>query len=86
MQKLIASVIGEAIKPENTYRLGNGRMNRPEQRGGETEAWLNSNAGIYWLKLADMTGVLNSKSILAIAQDNDKNRVGRYVEGDIAVQ
>ena len=84
MYKLIASVIGEAIKPENTYRLGNGRMNRPEERGGETEAWLKTESGKYWLRLADLTGVIDSTAILAIAHDTHKERVGRYVEGDIA--
>ena len=82
VHNLIAAVIGEAIKPDHTYRLANGRLNRPEQRGGETEAWLNSNAGKYWLKLADLTGVINSKAIVAIAQDDeDGERVGRYIEG-----
>ncbi|PPR18110.1 MAG: hypothetical protein CFH43_00563 [Proteobacteria bacterium] len=83
---LIAAVIGEAIKPDKTRRLASGRMNRPEERGGETEAWLNSNAGKYWLKLADLTGIINSKAIIAIAQDTDKDKVGRYIEGDVAVQ
>ena len=78
---LIAAVIGEAIKPDNTYRLANGRMNRPEERGGETEAWLNTAAGKYWLRLANMTGVIDTKAILAIAQDTDKDRVGKYLEG-----
>ena len=83
MHKLVASVIGEAIKPDNTHRLGNGRMNRPEERGGETEAWLKTDSGKYWLKLADLTGIIDSKAILAIANDPNKERVGRYVEGDI---
>ena len=78
---LIAAVIGEAIKPDNTYRLANGRMNRPEERGGETEAWLNTAAGKYWIKLANMTGVIDTNAILAIAQDTNTDRVGRYLEG-----
>ena len=79
---LITAVIGEAIKQANIYRLKNGRMNRPEERGGDTEAWLLTDAGKYWLKLADLTGVIDSKAILTIAQDDNKNRVGRYIEGD----
>jgi len=82
MHNLIAAVIGEAIKPDKTRRLANGRVNRPEDRGGETKAWLSTTSGEYWLKLADLTGVLNSKAIVAIAQDNeDGERVGRYIEG-----
>jgi len=83
---LIAAVIGEAIKPDHTYRLANGRMNRPEERGGETEAWLNTEAGKYWLKLADLTGLIDSKAILTIAQDDNRDKVGRYIEGYVAVQ
>ena len=83
VHNLIAAVIGEAIKPDNTYRLANGRMNRPEERGGETEAWLKTDSGKYWLKLADLTSAIDSKAILAIANDTNKERVGRYIEGDI---
>jgi len=83
VHNLITAVIGEAIKPDNTYRLANGRMNRPEERGGETEAWLKTDSGKYWLKLADLTGTIDSKAILAIANDTNKERVGRYIEGDI---
>lgn len=67
--KLIGAVIGEAIKPDATRRLASGRMNRPEDRGGESKAWLESDAGKYWLTLAGMTGVINPLTILAIAQD-----------------
>jgi len=81
VHNLIAAVIGEAIKPDNTYRLANGRMNRPEERGGETETWLNTNSGKYWLKLADLTGIIDSKAIRAIAQDDNRDKVGRYIEG-----
>ena len=81
VRNLIAAVIGEAIKPDKTRRMANGRLNRPEERGGETESWLNSNAGNYWLKLADLTGIIDSKAIRAIAQDDNRDKVGRYIEG-----
>ena len=55
--QLIGAVIGTAIEPENTYRLANGRMNRPEQRGGEDIEWLNSEDGEFWLNLADQVGI-----------------------------
>jgi len=86
VHNLIAAVIGEAIKPDKTRRLASGRLNRPEERGGETKEWLSSESGKYWLRLADLTHVIDSKAILAIAQDDDKNRVGRYIDGDVAVQ
>ena len=69
VQKLIGAVIGEAIKPDATRRLASGRMNRPEDRGGETQVWLESDAGKYWLTLAGMTGVIDPLRIVEIAQN-----------------
>ena len=72
MYKLIGAVIGEAIKPDATRRLANGRMNRPEDRGGETKEWLNSTAGQYWLNLAELTGQIDIEEIRAIADNPSK--------------
>jgi hypothetical protein len=69
LQKLIGAVIGEAIKPDATRRLASGRMNRPEDRGGESKVWLESDAGKYWLTLAGMTGVIDPLRIVEIAQN-----------------
>ena len=69
MHNLIGAVIGGAIQPDNTYRLANGRMNRPEERGGWGKEWLASDTGKHWLKLAELTGAINPKTIIAIAND-----------------
>lgn len=66
--QLIGAVIGTAIKPENTYRLASGRMNRPEDRGGEDVEWLNSENGKFWLTLADQVGI-NTTVIRQIANN-----------------
>ena len=73
IHKLIGAVIGESIKPDTTKRYVNGRMNRPEERGGETKAWLASDDGRFWLKLAKLTGVINPATIIAIADNPEKN-------------
>ena len=75
VHKLLGAVIGEAIKPTNVYRLANGRMNRPEDRGGDTKEWLASEDGKFWLELAGLTKVINPATILAIANDP---RMGGY--------
>jgi len=87
MHDLVAAVIGEAIKPDNTYRLPNGQMNRPERRGGETKTWLATESGKYWLKLADLTGVIDSHAIVTIANDSGDDRVSWYLaDGGIPSQ
>jgi len=68
MAQLIGAVIGTAIEPDKTHRLANGRMNRPEDRGGEDVEWLNSENGKFWLTLADQVGI-NTTAIRQIAQD-----------------
>ena len=55
--RLIGAVIGSAIQPDKTRRLANGRMNRPEERGGEGIEWLDTENGQFWLSLADQTGI-----------------------------
>jgi hypothetical protein len=55
--QLIGAVIGCAVEPENIKRLANGRMNRPEHRGGESIEWLNSKDGEFWLNLAEQAGI-----------------------------
>ena len=61
MAKLIGAVLGTAIEPDNTKRLANGRMNRPEDRGGMDIEWLNSEDGRFWLGLADQIGTDTNK-------------------------
>ena len=56
MAKLIGAVLGTAIEPDKTKRLANGRMNRPEDRGGHDIDWLNSEDGQFWLGLAEQVG------------------------------
>ena len=68
MASLIGAVIGTAIEPDKTHRIASGRMNRPEDRGGEDIAWLGSDAGKFWLSLADQVGI-NTSVIRQIAQD-----------------
>ena len=65
---LIGAVIGSAIEPDQTRRLASGRMNRPEDRGGEDVAWLNSEDGEFWLGLADQVGI-DTKGIRQIANN-----------------
>ena len=55
--RLIGAVIGSAIQPDKTRRLANGRLNRPEDRGGEGIEWLDTENGQFWLSLADQTGI-----------------------------
>ena len=57
---LIGAVIGSAIQPDKTRRLANGRMNRPEDRGGFGIEWLDSNDGEFWLSLADQVGIMTA--------------------------
>ena len=64
--QLIGAVIGSAIEPDQTRRLASGRMNRPEDRGGEDVAWLNTENGQFWLGLADQVG-LDTQVIRQIA-------------------
>jgi len=59
--KLIGAVLGTAIEPDNTKRLANGRMNRPEERGGNGIEWLNSEDGKFWLQLAEQIGTETHK-------------------------
>ena len=66
--QLIGAVIGTAIEPENIRRLANGRMNRPEHRGGESMEWLNSEDGAFWLNLAEQVGI-DTAVIRQIAED-----------------
>ena len=66
--QLIGAVIGTAIEPENTYRLANGRMKRPELRGGEDIEWLNSEDGSFWLELTEQVGI-DTVVIRQIAED-----------------
>jgi hypothetical protein len=70
---LIGAVIGSAIQPDKTRRLANGRMNRPEERGGFGIEWLDSNDGEFWLSLADQVGI-DTATIRQIA--NDPNTYG----------
>ena len=65
---LIGAVIGSAIQPDKTRRLANGRMNRPEERGGFGIEWLDSNDGQFWLSLADQVGI-DTTTIRQIADD-----------------
>ena len=67
---LIGAVIGSAIQPDNTRRLANGRMNRPEDRGGFGIEWLDSDDGQFWLTLADQVGI-DTDTIRKIANDPD---------------
>ena len=68
--RLIGAVIGSAIQPDKTRRLANGRMNRPEDRGGEGIEWLDTENGQFWLNLADQTGI-DTTVIRSIANDPD---------------
>ena len=54
---LIGAVIGSAIQPDKTRRLASGRLNRPEERGGEGIEWLDTENGQFWLSLADQAGI-----------------------------
>jgi hypothetical protein len=67
---LIGAVIGSAIQPDKTRRLANGRMNRPEERGGFGIEWLDSDDGQFWLSLADQVGI-DTATIRKIANDPD---------------
>ena len=67
---LIGAVIGSAIQPDKTRRLANGRMNRPEDRGGFGIEWLDSDDGQFWLTLADQVGI-DTDTIRMIANDPD---------------
>jgi len=65
---LIGAVIGSAIQPDKTRRLANGRMNRPEDRGGFGVEWLDSDDGQFWMKMADQVGI-DTTTIQKIADD-----------------
>jgi len=68
--RLIGAVIGSAIQPDKTRRLANGRMNRPEERGGEGIEWLDTENGKFWLSLADQAGI-DTSVIRTIAENPD---------------
>jgi len=68
--RLIGAVIGSAIQPDKTRRLANGRLNRPEERGGFGIEWLDSDDGEFWLSLADQAGI-DTSVIRTIANDPD---------------
>ena len=67
---LIGAVIGSAIQPDKTRRLANGRMNRPEDRGGEGIEWLDTENGQFWMNMADQIGI-DTTVIRQIADDPD---------------
>lgn len=72
MAQLIGAVLGTSIEKENIVIRPNGRMNRPEDRGGLGVDYLQGEDGKFWLELAESVALETSK-LLPKFQGIDKS-------------